>query len=70
MVGPAAALRRTYAPQHLVPELQTNHVHGTIVVQTQARLEETRELLALAAQHPFVVGVVGWVDLTGGQVAR
>lgn len=70
MVGPSAALRRLCAPQHLVPDLQTNHVHATIVVQTQARTEETRELLALADQHLFVLGVVGWVDLAGGQVAR
>jgi L-fuconolactonase len=69
LLGAAAALRRLCAPQHLAPELQTNHVHGTIVVQTQARTEETRELLALAEKHPFVLGVVGWVDLTGGQVA-
>lgn len=70
MFGPAAALRRPCAPQHLAPELQANHIQGTIAVQSQPRLDETRELLALADRHPFVVGVVGWVDLTGGQVAN
>ena len=28
------------------------------------RLDETQELLAIAAATPFVLGVVGWVDLT------
>jgi L-fuconolactonase len=69
MVGPAAALRRVCAPHHLLPELRASGVHGSIVVQTQASLAETRDLLALAAQHTFVVGVVGWVDLTSASVA-
>jgi L-fuconolactonase len=40
-------------------------VVGTVVVQARPSLDESRDLLALAAVTPFVLGVVGWVDLTG-----
>jgi len=32
-------------------------------VQARQTLEETRWLLALADAHPFIAGVVGWIDL-------
>ena len=35
----------------------------SIAVQARQTLEETRWLLALADAHPFIAGVVGWVDL-------
>jgi L-fuconolactonase len=34
-------------------------------VQARHSLDETQTLLAIAAATPFVLGVVGWVDLTG-----
>ena len=34
-----------------------------IAVQVRQTLEETRWLLELADAHPFIAGVVGWVDL-------
>jgi L-fuconolactonase len=36
---------------------------GTVAVQARQILEETRWLLELAEHHPFIKGVVGWVDL-------
>jgi L-fuconolactonase len=69
MVGPAASLRRVYGPADLLPELRANRVRGTIAVQARSSIVETLELLALAANHPFVLGVVGWVDLTAANVA-
>jgi L-fuconolactonase len=58
-------LRRRFGPEHLAPLLREHGVAGTVVVQARHELAETRELLALAAATPFVLGVVGWVDLTG-----
>jgi len=69
MVGPAAPLRRVFGPADLWPELRRNGVLGTVVVQARSSIAETHELLALAARHPFVLGVVGWVDLTADDVA-
>jgi L-fuconolactonase len=58
-------LRRRYAPEDLEPLLVEHGVTGTVVVQARHSLDETRELLEIAASKPFVLGVVGWVDLTG-----
>ena len=34
-----------------------------VLVQAIESADETRELLAIAAEHPAIAGVVGWVDL-------
>ena len=39
-----------------------------IAVQARQTLDETRWLLALADQYPFIAGVVGWVDLQAADV--
>ena len=38
-------------------------IDASVAVQARQTLEETRWLLALADRHPFIAGVVGWVDL-------
>jgi L-fuconolactonase len=58
-------LRHPYGPEDLEPLLLEHDVRGTVVVQARGSLEETRTLLEIAAATPFVLGVVGWVDLTG-----
>ena len=62
-------LRRRFGPEDLAPELSATGVEATIVVQTRAALDETREFLALAGTSSFVRGVIGWVDLTDPGVA-
>lgn len=57
-------LRRRYGPEDLEPLLREHGVAGTVVVQARHSLDETKELLALAEATPFVLGVVGWIDLT------
>jgi L-fuconolactonase len=64
MTGRYSALRRRYGPEHLAPVLAASGVDATVVVQARHDLDETRELLAIAAQSDSVAGVVGWVDLT------
>jgi L-fuconolactonase len=65
MVGDALdPIRRPFAPADLAPELPAHGISGTVLVQTISSLDETRELLGLAAAHDFIWGVVGWVDLT------
>ena len=56
-------IRRDFLPDDLKPELSRAGFDGSILVQTRQTLEETRWLLALAAQAPTILGVVGWVDL-------
>jgi len=63
-----AWLRRDFLPSDLQPELQRNGFEGCVAVQARQSLEETRWLLELADAAPFIVGVVGWVDLTSPQL--
>ena len=56
-------LKRDFLPEHLLPLLRQAGFDGCVAVQARQSLEETRFLLELADAHPFVVGVVGWVDL-------
>jgi len=64
MTEALAPIRRRFGPEDLRPLLAANGVDQTILVQTRSSLDETREFLATAAQHDFIAGVVGWVDLT------
>jgi L-fuconolactonase len=61
-------VRRAFAPDDLLPSLQTADITGTVLVQTLSSLDETRQFLHLAATTDFVNGVVGWVDLTSPTV--
>jgi L-fuconolactonase len=63
-----APIRRVFTPADLQPELATNGVDASVLVQTWASLPETREFLEIAAGNRFVAGVVGWVDLTDPHV--
>jgi L-fuconolactonase len=58
-----SVLKRDYLPGDLERELQKAGTSGTVVVQARQSLEETRWLLDLAGEYPFIRGVVGWVDL-------
>jgi L-fuconolactonase len=65
MDGPwADPLRRAFTPADLAPLLTAAGIGASVVVQTVADLDETRELLALTAATPWLAGVVGWADLT------
>lgn len=65
-----APLRRDFTPENLRPLLAECGVQRTIVVQARSSLEETRELLQIAASTDYVAGVVGWVDLRDPQVGQ
>ena len=64
-----APLLRNFTLADLAPLAAAEGVTATVVVQTVAEPWETPELLTLAARSGLVAGVVGWVDLTGPDVA-
>jgi L-fuconolactonase len=64
------ALRRDFTPEDLKPLLDQHGLDGCVAVQARHSLEETDALLALADQHPWIVGVVGWVDLRATDLER
>ena len=63
-----AVIRRDFLPADLAPELRAAGIDGCIAVQAVQSPAETRFLLECAARHPFVRGVVGWVDLRAPDV--
>jgi L-fuconolactonase len=56
-------LKRDYLPTDLLSEIHPTGIWGTVVVQARQTLEETRWLLELSEESPFIKGVVGWIDL-------
>ena len=56
-------MQRDFYPADLEPVLKENLVSGTVVVQSDQSENENHFQLHLAADNPFVKGVVGWVDL-------
>ena len=69
LAGDLGALQRTFGPADLHDELAEEGIGGAIVVQLTPTLDETRDLLALAAEMPILLGVIGWIDLTRPDVA-
>ncbi len=68
-MGPGLeSLRRDYLPKDLLPLMQAIGFEGTVLVQARQTLGETAWMLDLADEHPFIRGVVGWVDLCSPQV--
>jgi L-fuconolactonase len=65
-----AVLRRNFLPQDLQLELKANQFHGSVLVQTRQTLDETRWLLELADRTTFIVGVVGWADLSSASLEQ
>jgi L-fuconolactonase len=65
----SASIRRDYLPSDLAPILKANKVDGVIAVQARQSDEETRWLLQLADENPFIHGVVGWLDLRSPSIA-
>ena len=58
-----ALLRRDFLPEDAAREMRAAGIDACVAVQVRQTLEETRWLLKLAGEHPFIAGVVGWVDL-------
>ncbi len=56
-------IRRDFLPHDLAPLLEHSGIDGVVAVQADQSLAETDFLLALAREHSFVRGVVGWIDL-------
>jgi L-fuconolactonase len=57
------ALRRDFLPDDLAPFLRAAGFDGTVAVQAREMVAETDFLLGLADRTPWILGVVGWIDL-------
>lgn len=61
--GDLALLRRDFLPAEIFAAMGLAGVGGSVAVQARQSLEETDWLLGLAAEHPLLLGVVGWLPL-------
>ena len=60
---PELPIHRDYLPDDLAPLIVAAGVAGTIVVQSQESDRDTDWLCDVAAETPWIFGVVGWADL-------
>lgn len=70
MTKDLGVLCRDYLPADLAPILDQHHITQTVLVQASNSIEESRWLLELAESNKFIVGVVGWVDLTNPEILK
>lgn len=63
IAGDLSPLGRDFLPSDLAPILRSQGIAGSVAVQARQDLAETAWLLQLAEQDPWILGVVGWVDL-------
>ncbi|MEO9475779.1 MAG: amidohydrolase family protein [Cyclobacteriaceae bacterium] len=63
-------LRSDFLPEDLLPSLQKNELDGCVAVQADQSEEETKFLLKLASENPFIKGVVGWIDLKSDNLSE
>lgn len=54
---------RTFTPAELEPQLKAAGVDKTVIVQSMDSYADTDSMLAIAEQHDWVAGVVGWAPL-------
>jgi len=64
-----AKLKKDFLPDDLFSVLASNGVEGTVAVQALQEEKENTFLLELAEKYPFILGVVGWIDLKSPELA-
>jgi L-fuconolactonase len=68
--GDMAVLKRDFAPADLKPLLDEFKIDGVVSVQARTEEAENEFLLQQAAEHDWILGVVGWLDLTADDAAE
>jgi L-fuconolactonase len=62
------SIRRDFKGEELAKVLSEHDVSGTVLVQVDQSEAETFWLVEQAIKFPFILGVVGWVDLRSDQI--
>jgi L-fuconolactonase len=63
-------LKHDFLPKDLAPLLKNADIDGCVAVQASQHEDENTFLLQLAADNPFIKGIVGWIDLCADNVAE
>ena len=61
-------IKKDFLPTDLAPLLKNCALNGCVAVQANQAEIENDFLLSLADKHDIIKGIVGWVDLQGGNV--
>jgi len=65
-----APIYRDFTAQDLEPIRARHGIHATILVQAAPTEAETQYLLAIAARHAVVAGIVGWADFAAADAPQ
>ncbi|MBD3943604.1 amidohydrolase family protein [Microbacterium sp. NEAU-LLC] len=57
-------LNRTFAVEEYQAQMRRGGFDGSVLIQNLCDEAETVDMLALASANPWIVGVVGWIDLS------
>ena len=68
--GKGSSLYRTVLPKHLRAQRHFRKVTGTVIVEASPRVEDNTWLLSIAKDDPFVVGIVGNLELGSNDFAK
>ncbi len=66
----SGVLHHTYLPADIWPHFQACSVTGAVFVQANDLIEESEWVLSLTDTHPWLLGVVGWIDLAAPDIER
>jgi L-fuconolactonase len=64
-----SVIQKNFLPEDLRPVLASNHIDGSVIVQSDQSKEENVFQLANALQHDFIKGVVGWIDFQAENIS-
>jgi len=68
--GDTSILAQNYYPSGIEAQLQAANVSTAVMVQAANNLEDTAFMFECAAQYPWIIGVVGWIDLLNPETAK
>nr|WP_299174940.1 amidohydrolase family protein [uncultured Allomuricauda sp.] len=63
-------IKKDFLPSNLAPILKHAQMDGCVAVQAEQSEKETDFLLQCAKENPFVLGVVGWLDLCSQDIEQ
>ncbi|MBB3699410.1 amidohydrolase family protein [Flammeovirga yaeyamensis] len=63
-----SVLKQDYLPKQLWEEMSKSGYEGCVAVQASQTEQETQFLLQEASVNPFILGVVGWVNLSNSSI--
>ena len=68
--GDTSILAQNYYPSGIEDQLRAANVSAAVMVQAANNIEDTAFMFDCAEQYPWIIGVVGWVDLLNPETAK